>query len=64
MTLEIAQQQLRDVFSSLDQKSISIDIMQRIVAEYFGLSQAISRERREPRRSPFRASSPCTSPGR
>ena len=40
MTLEIAQQQLRDVFSSPRQKSISIDIVQRVVAEYFGLSQS------------------------
>ncbi len=40
MTLEIAQQQLRDVFVSPRQKSISIDIVQRVVAEYFGLSQS------------------------
>ncbi len=40
MTLEIAQQQLRDVFASPRQKSISVDIVQRVVAEYFGLSQS------------------------
>ena len=40
MSLEIAQQQLRDIFTNPRQKSITIDIVQRVVAEYFGLSQS------------------------
>ncbi len=39
MNLEIAQAQLRDVFANPRQKSVSIEIVQRVVAEYFGLSQ-------------------------
>ena len=38
ITLEIAQRQLKDFFTSYDQKNITIDLMQRVVAEYFGLS--------------------------
>jgi chromosomal replication initiator protein len=40
ITLEVAQQQLRDAFANPRQKSISIDIVQRVVADYFGLSQS------------------------
>jgi len=38
ITLEIAQRQLKDFFSSYDYKNITIDRIQRSVAEYFGLS--------------------------
>lgn len=38
ITLETAQQQLRDAFSSPKQANISIDIIQRVVADYFNIS--------------------------
>jgi chromosomal replication initiator protein len=38
ITLEIAQQRLRDVFVSPRQANMSIDNIQRVVAEYFSLS--------------------------
>ncbi|MFW6368538.1 MAG: chromosomal replication initiator protein DnaA [Spirochaetota bacterium] len=38
ITLEIARQQLKDVFSNPKQSNISIDLIQRQVAEYFNLS--------------------------
>lgn len=38
ITLEIAQKQLRDFFASPNQKNININIVQRVVAEYFNLS--------------------------
>jgi chromosomal replication initiator protein len=38
ITVEIAQQQLKDVFASPRQANMSIDIIQRVVAEYFSLS--------------------------
>jgi len=38
VTLEIAQQQLRDTFSSPKQANISVDNIQRVVAEYYGIS--------------------------
>jgi chromosomal replication initiator protein len=38
ITLESAQQQLRDVFASPRQANMSIDLIQRVVAEYFTLS--------------------------
>ncbi len=38
ISLEIAQRQLKDFFSNHEQKNISIDLIQRVVAEYFGLS--------------------------
>ena len=38
ITLEIAERQLKDFFTDHDQKNVTIDIVQRIVAEYFGLS--------------------------
>ncbi len=38
ITLDIAKQQLKDVFSNPKQSNISIDLIQRQVAEYFGLS--------------------------
>jgi chromosomal replication initiator protein len=40
VTLDTAQQLLRDVFASPRQKSISVEIVQRVVSEYFGLSQS------------------------
>jgi chromosomal replication initiator protein len=38
ITLEVAQEQLRDIFASPKQTNMSIDIIQRVVAEYFSLS--------------------------
>jgi chromosomal replication initiator protein len=38
VTIELAQQQLKDMFSSPKQANLSIDIIMRIVAEYFSLS--------------------------
>ena len=38
ITLDIAKQQLKDVFSNPKQSNISIDLIQRQVAEYFNLS--------------------------
>lgn len=38
ITLDIAQQLLKDMFSSPKQSNITVDIIQRITAEYFGLS--------------------------
>jgi chromosomal replication initiator protein len=38
VTLEIAQELLRDVFAAPKQSNLSIDIIQREVAEYYGLS--------------------------
>jgi len=38
ITLEIAQQQLRDMFSSPQQHNITVDVIQRTVADYFSLS--------------------------
>jgi chromosomal replication initiator protein len=38
ITLEVATSQLRDFFANPNQKNISIDIIQRVVAEYFNLS--------------------------
>jgi len=38
ITLEIAERQLKDFFTDHDQKNVTIDVVQRIVAEYFGLS--------------------------
>jgi chromosomal replication initiator protein len=38
ITVEIAQQQLKDIFASPRQANMSIDIIQRVVAEYFSLS--------------------------
>ena len=38
LTKEIAQQQLVDVFSNFKHANVSIDIIQKIVAEYFNLS--------------------------
>lgn len=38
ITLETAQQQLRNVFSSPKQANISIDVIQRVVADYFNIS--------------------------
>lgn len=38
ITLEIAQQQLRDVFGSPKQNNVTIETIQKVVAEYFSLS--------------------------
>jgi chromosomal replication initiator protein len=38
VTIEIAQQQLKDVFASPKQTNMSIEIIQRVVADYFSLS--------------------------
>jgi chromosomal replication initiator protein len=38
ITLEIARQQLKDFFAQPNQKNITIELIQKIVSEYFGLS--------------------------
>jgi chromosomal replication initiator protein len=38
ITLEIAQAQLKDFFTQPNQKNITIELIQKIVSEYFGLS--------------------------
>lgn len=38
ITLDIARQQLRDFFSQPSQKNITIELIQKIVSDYFGLS--------------------------
>jgi len=38
ITLEVAQQQLKDFFASPKQNNITIDLIQRVVADYFSLS--------------------------
>ncbi len=38
ITLEIAKQQLKDFFAQPSQKNITIELIQKIVSEYFGLS--------------------------
>jgi chromosomal replication initiator protein len=38
ITLEVAQEQLKDLFASPKQTNMSIEIIQRVVAEYFSLS--------------------------
>jgi chromosomal replication initiator protein len=38
ITVEVAQQQLKDVFSNPRQSNITIEMIQRVVAEYFALS--------------------------
>ena len=38
ITIDIARQQLRDVFSNPRQSNITIELIQRVVAEYFALS--------------------------
>ncbi|MDR2103801.1 MAG: chromosomal replication initiator protein DnaA [Treponema sp.] len=38
ITVEVAQEQLRDVFASPKQPNMSIEIIQRVVADYFSLS--------------------------
>jgi len=38
ITIEIAQQHLKDVFASPKQANMSIEVIQRVVAEYFSLS--------------------------
>jgi chromosomal replication initiator protein len=38
ITLEIAQTQLRDIFSSPEQNNITINIIKRTVADYYGIS--------------------------
>jgi len=38
ITVEIAQQQLKDVFASPKQSNVTIEVIQRVTAEYFALS--------------------------
>jgi chromosomal replication initiator protein len=38
VTLEIAERQLKDFFTEGDQRNVTIDLVQRVVADYFGLS--------------------------
>jgi chromosomal replication initiator protein len=38
ITLEIAQRQLKDFFAQPQQRNITFDLIQRVVAEYFGIS--------------------------
>jgi chromosomal replication initiator protein len=38
ITLEIARQQLKDFFAQPSQKNITIELIQKVVSEYFGLS--------------------------
>ncbi|MBN1525465.1 MAG: chromosomal replication initiator protein DnaA [Spirochaetales bacterium] len=38
ITLEIAQRQLQDFFTQPSQKNISLDLIQKVVADYFGVS--------------------------
>jgi chromosomal replication initiator protein len=38
ITVEVAQEQLRDIFASPKQTNMSIEIIQRVVADYFSLS--------------------------
>ncbi len=38
VTLEVAQEQLKDVFSNPKQNNITLEMIQRVVAEYFALS--------------------------
>ncbi|MFA6508096.1 MAG: chromosomal replication initiator protein DnaA [Treponemataceae bacterium] len=38
ITIEIAQQQLKDVFASPKQSNVTIEVIQRVTAEYFALS--------------------------
>ena len=40
VTLEVAQQQLRDSFGSPRQKNVTVETIQKVVAEYFSLSYA------------------------
>lgn len=40
VTLEIAQQQLRDVFGAPKQNNVTIETIQKVVAEYFNLSSS------------------------
>ena len=38
ITVEIAQQQLKDIFANPRQSNVTIDVIQRVVADYFNLS--------------------------
>jgi chromosomal replication initiator protein len=38
INIEIAQSQLKDIFSNPRQNNVTIDIIKRVVADYFGLS--------------------------
>ncbi|MBI9103548.1 MAG: chromosomal replication initiator protein DnaA [Spirochaetales bacterium] len=40
ITMEIAQQQLKDTFSTQKQGNISIELIQRVVSDYFNMSQS------------------------
>ena len=39
ITVDVAREQLKDFFSNPKQNNITVEIIQRVVAEYFGLSQ-------------------------
>jgi chromosomal replication initiator protein len=46
ITLEIARQQLKDFFAQPSQKNITLELIQKIVSEYFGLSYKDMRGKR------------------
>ncbi len=46
ITLEVGQQQLKDFFPQMGQKNITIELIQKVVAEYFGLSHKDLRGKR------------------
>lgn len=49
ITFEIAQRELKDLFTIPNQKNISLDVIQRIVADYFGLSYSDIRGKKRTR---------------
>lgn len=53
VSLEVAQQQLKDFFSSPLQNNITIDIIQRIVADYFNLSSSELKGKKRTRQIAF-----------
>lgn len=46
ISLEIAQHQLKDFFAQPNQKNITIDLIQKVISEYFGLSHKDLRGKR------------------
>jgi chromosomal replication initiator protein len=46
ITLEISRQQLKDFFTQPNQKNITIDLIQKVISEYFGLSHKDLRGKR------------------
>ncbi len=53
VTLEVAQQQLKDFFSSPLQNNITVDIIQRVVADYFNLSPSELKGKKRTRQVAF-----------